>query len=51
MGLRVNGIYQLLAYDDYVNLLRYNIEAIKKNTKTVIGASKEVVVKSKHREN
>jgi hypothetical protein len=42
VGLKLNGIHQLLAYTDDVNLLRDNIDAIKKNTETVINASKEV---------
>jgi hypothetical protein len=33
---------QLLAYADNVNLLGDNIDAIKKNTETLIDASKEV---------
>jgi hypothetical protein len=40
MGL--NGTHQLLAYADDVNLLRDNIDAIEKNTETLIDASKEV---------
>jgi hypothetical protein len=37
-------VYQLLAYADDVNLLRDNIDTIKKNTETLIGASKEVAL-------
>jgi hypothetical protein len=38
----LNGPYQLLAYADYVNLLGYNIEIMKKNTETLIDASKKI---------
>jgi hypothetical protein len=44
MGLKLNGTHQLLAYADDVNLLRDNIDTIKKNTETLINASKEVGV-------
>jgi hypothetical protein len=42
VGLKPNGTHQLLAYADDVNLLRDNIDTIKKNTETLIDASKEV---------
>jgi hypothetical protein len=42
VGLKLNGTHQLLAYADDVNLLRDNIDAIKKKTETLIDASKEV---------
>jgi hypothetical protein len=42
VGLKLNGTHQLLAYADDVNLLGDNIDAIMKNTETLIDASKEV---------
>jgi hypothetical protein len=42
MGLKLIGTHQLLAYVDDVNLLGDNIDTIKKNTETLIDASKEV---------
>jgi hypothetical protein len=41
VGLKQNGTHQLLAYADDVNLLADNIDTIKKNTETLIDASKE----------
>jgi hypothetical protein len=38
----MNGIHQLLAYADDVNLLGDNIDTIKKNAETLIDASKGV---------
>jgi hypothetical protein len=42
VGLKLNVIHQLLYYTDDVNLLEDNIDTIKKNTETLIDASKEV---------
>jgi hypothetical protein len=42
VALKLNGTHQLLAYADDVNLLGDNVDTIKKNTETLIDASKEV---------
>jgi hypothetical protein len=42
VGLKLNGTHQLLAYADDLNLLGDNVDTIKKNTETLIDASKEV---------
>jgi hypothetical protein len=42
VGVKFNGIHQLLVYADDVNLLDDNIDTVKKNTRTLIDASKEV---------
>jgi hypothetical protein len=40
VGLKLNGTHQLLVCADDVNLLGDSIDTIKKNTQTIIGASK-----------
>jgi hypothetical protein len=42
VGLKRNGTHQLLSDSDNVNLLGDGIDTIKKNTKTLMDASKEV---------
>jgi hypothetical protein len=42
VGLKLNGTYQLLVYADDVNLLGDDTAIVKKNTETLIDASKEV---------
>jgi hypothetical protein len=42
VGLKLNRTYQVLVYADGVNLWVDNIDTVKKNTETLIDASKEV---------
>jgi hypothetical protein len=41
-GTEIKWRYQLLVLNDDVNLLGDNMDIMKKNTQTLIGASKEV---------
>jgi hypothetical protein len=36
LGLKLNGTRQLLGYADAVNLLKYNVDTLKKKRETVI---------------
>jgi len=40
--LKLNGTHQLLVYADGVNILGVGIHAVKKNTETLVVASKEI---------
>jgi hypothetical protein len=42
VGLKLNGTPQLLAYANDVNLLRDSLDTIKKNTETLVDASRKV---------
>jgi hypothetical protein len=41
-GLKLNRIYQLLAYADGVNIVAENIDTTKKNTEALLDACKDV---------
>jgi hypothetical protein len=45
VGLKLNGTYQLVVYADNVNLLGDIIDSIKKNTKALINAGRDVGLK------
>jgi hypothetical protein len=40
-GLKLNGTYQLLAYADYLNIVGEKLDAINKNMKALLDASKK----------
>jgi hypothetical protein len=42
VGLKLNGTHHLLVYADDVTLLGGNTDTIKRNTQTLIDASKEI---------
>jgi hypothetical protein len=46
VGLKLNGTHQLLVYADDVDLLGDDKETLKKNTETLIDASKEVSIEA-----
>ena len=43
--MKLNGIHQLLAYADDVNLLGGNIHNLKENAETLVAATREVGLK------
>jgi hypothetical protein len=51
VGLKLNGTHQLLVYADDVNLLGDNLDTIKRNTQTLIGATKKLSMLLSHHQN
>jgi len=43
-GLKLNGIHQVLAYDDNVNLLGGSIHTLKENAEALVAATREIVL-------
>jgi hypothetical protein len=41
-GLKLNGTHQIVVYADDVNILEGSVHTIKKNTNTLLDASKEI---------
>jgi hypothetical protein len=50
-GLKLNGVHQLLAYVDDVNIVEENTDTVKKNTEALSYASKGGWSRSESREN
>jgi hypothetical protein len=42
-GLKLNGTHHLLAYDDGVNIMEGNIDAVKKSTEALLDDSRRLV--------